>query len=71
MRQITLRIGGMSCAHCEKAVRGALAAVPGVAIDTVQIGSATVSIDPAKTQVAQLVAAIDDLGYEVLEPVPW
>jgi len=71
MRQITLRIGGMSCEHCEKAVRGALARIPGVEIDAVNIGSATVRIDPAKAKVDQLVAAIDDLGYEVLEPVPW
>ena len=61
----------MSCEHCEKAVRGALARIPGVEIDAVNIGSATVRIDPAKAKVDQLVAAIDDLGYEVLEPVPW
>lgn len=71
MRQITLRIGGMSCDHCLRAVQGALKAIPGVEIDAVNIGSATVTIDPAKTKVDQLIAAIDDLGYEVLEPVPW
>ena len=71
MREITLRIGGMSCSHCQQAVRGALAAIPGVEIDTVTIGSATVRFDPAKTSVDQLVAAIDDVGYELLEPVPW
>jgi copper chaperone CopZ len=71
MRQITLRIGGMSCDHCERAVRGALAKIPGVELDAVTIGSATLRFDPAKTSVDRLVAAIDDLGYEVLEPVPW
>jgi copper chaperone len=71
MRQITLRIGGMSCDHCLRAVRDALAGVPGVEIDAVTIGSATLRFDPAKTAVERLVAAIDDLGYEVLEPVPW
>jgi copper chaperone CopZ len=71
MRQITLRIGGMSCDHCLRAVRDALAGVPGVEIDTVTIGSATLRFDPAKAAVDRLVAAIDDLGYEVLEPVPW
>jgi copper chaperone len=71
MRQITLRIGGMSCDHCEKAVRGALAGIPSVEVGAVTIGSATLRFDPAKTTVDRLVAAIDDLGYEVLEPVPW
>ena len=71
MRQITLRIGGMSCDHCLRAVRGALAGIPSVQIDTVNIGSATVSFDPSKATVDQIVAAISDVGYEVLEPVPW
>ncbi len=71
MREITLRIGGMSCSHCQQAVRGALAGIPSVEVDTVTIGSATVRLDPAKTSVDRLVAAIDDVGYEVLEPVPW
>ena len=71
MRQITLRIGGMSCVHCERAVRGALADLPSVEIDDVTIGSATLRFDPAKTTVDQLVAAIGEVGYEVLEPVPW
>jgi copper chaperone len=71
MRPITLRIGGMSCDHCLRAVRGALAAIPGVEIDTIRIGSASLRIDPTKATVDQLVAAIDEAGYEVLEPVPW
>jgi len=71
MRQITLRIGGMSCDHCLRAVRGALVELPGVEVDTVTIGSATLRLDPTKTTVDRLVAAIDEVGYEVLEPVPW
>ena len=70
MRQITLRISGMSCGHCERAVRGALTGIPGVELDAVTIGSATLRFDPSKTNVDQLIAAIDDLGYEVLEPAP-
>jgi copper chaperone len=69
MRQITLRIGGMSCDHCLHAVQRALKAIPGVDVGAVAIGSATVRFDPAKTSVDTLVAAIDDLGYEVQEPV--
>lgn len=71
MRQITLRIGGMSCDHCLRAVRTALTELPGVELDAVDIGSATVRFDPTKTTVDRLVAAIGDAGYEVLEPVPW
>jgi copper chaperone len=71
MRQITLRIGGMSCDHCLRAIRDALRDVPGVQIDSVTIGSATLHFDPAAATVDQLVGAIGNAGYEVLEPVPW
>jgi copper chaperone len=71
MRQITLRIGGMSCDHCLRAVRTELAKLPGVELDSVHIGSATLRFDPSRTTVDHLIAAIGDAGYEVLEPVPW
>ncbi len=71
MRQITLRIGGMSCDHCVRAVRAALTDRPGVTVDDVSIGSVTLQFDPAAATVDQLVAAIGEAGYEVLEPVPW
>lgn len=70
MRQMTLKIGGMSCDHCARAVRGALTNIPGVTLDGVTIGSATVRFDPAVATVDQMIAAIADAGYEVLEPVP-
>jgi copper chaperone len=71
MRQIALRIGGMSCDHCVGAVRAALADIPSVSVLGVTIGSVTVRFDPAAATVDQMVAAIGDAGYEVLEPVPW
>ena len=71
MRQITLRIGGMSCDHCVRAVRTALTDIPGVAVDDVAIGSVTLRFDPAAATVDQIVAAIGETGYDVLEPVPW
>jgi copper chaperone len=71
MRQITFKIGGMSCDHCVRAIRFALAEIPSVEIDSVTIGSATLRFDPSATTVDRLVAAIDDAGYQVLEPIPW
>jgi copper chaperone len=71
MRQITLTIGGMSCDHCLHAVTAALAGIPSVEIERVRIGAATLRFDPARVRVDQLVSAIGDAGYEVLEPVPW
>ena len=67
MNKARFEIEGMSCNHCVKAVRNALAAVPGVSIDNVTIGAATVEFDPASSNVGTLVDAIADAGYDARE----
>ena len=66
MEAITIGINGMSCNHCVSAVQKALTAVPGVTVEGVQIGSATVIIDPTRTTRAAVDAAIDAAGYDVV-----
>jgi copper chaperone CopZ len=69
MRQATLYIEGMSCAHCLNAVNRALSAVPGVTIDAVRIGRADVRYDETTTGGADLEAAVADAGYRAtLQP---
>jgi copper chaperone CopZ len=63
MRQVTLHIEGMSCGHCLNAVNRALASVPGVEIDSVEIGRATVRYDEQQVTPAKLEAAVADAGY--------
>lgn len=60
---------GMSCGHCEKAVREAAGQVPGVSSVVVDLkgGRATVSFDPSATTPAAIAAAITDAGYDALE----
>ena len=64
MERVTMSIDGMSCGHCVKAVRDALAELPGVQVERVDIGSATVAFDPAQTPRGQVVEAVRDAGYE-------
>lgn len=66
MSTITLEIEGMSCGHCVKAVRDALAEVPDVAVERVDIGSAQVSTANAPTPEVgeRLVEALRDAGYD-------
>ncbi len=59
------RIEGMGCAHCVKAVREALVGVPGLRVEDVQLGSATVSYDPALVSEDRIRAAVAAAGYEV------
>jgi copper chaperone len=64
MERVTMRIDGMSCGHCVKAVREALAELPGVDVREVAVGTATVDYDPALTAPGQLADAVRDAGYE-------
>lgn len=62
----TLKIGGMTCANCQKHVGDALKGVPGVASANVDLvfHRATVTYDPEKTRLDDLVSAVKESGYE-------
>jgi copper chaperone len=60
-----LSIEGMSCQHCVMAVRKRLAAVGGVEVRDVRIGSALVAYDETKVDPARIEAAVDEAGYRV------
>jgi len=68
MTELAVEISGMTCGHCVRAVRDALSAVPGVEVDTVSIGSATLRFDAHVTDVAQITKSIVDEGYAVTAP---
>lgn len=61
---LMMRIDGMSCAHCVRAVRDALAEVPGATVERVDVGGARVAYDPSRTSLAALAEAVRDAGYE-------
>jgi len=63
MQELMLHIEGMSCGHCLNAVNQALGSQPGVQLDSVQIGRAQLQYDPAQTDPARLVAAVEEAGY--------
>jgi copper ion binding protein len=67
MKQLKLEVSGMSCGHCVSAVRDALGNLPGVKVESVSIGSASVVFDENQTTVGDLVDAIADAGYEANE----
>lgn len=66
MTTVALTLGGMSCAHCARAVRDTLGKMPGVTAQSVTIGAATVDYDPAATSLEQISEAIREAGYPVL-----
>jgi len=63
MTQATIEIEGMSCEHCVNAVRQALATLPTVEVESIQIGRADVRFDEATLGAERLTAAVTDAGY--------
>jgi copper chaperone CopZ len=63
MRDLILHIEGMSCGHCLNAVNRALAALPGVEIQSVKIGRADLRYDEHTVEPSRIEAAVADAGY--------
>jgi len=66
--KVTIKVGGMTCAMCVKAIEDVLNKLDGVNQATVNLASekAYVTYNPQMTSVAEMKDAIEDLGYEYL-----
>ncbi|WP_298395479.1 heavy metal-associated domain-containing protein [uncultured Azonexus sp.] len=66
MENTEISIGGMSCQGCVKNITGVLTALAGVATADVSLekASATVVFDPQAISRAELLAAIEDAGFD-------
>ncbi len=69
MATTTLKITGMSCAHCVRAVKEALEQVDGVRSAEVDLGAGRAQVEYDETRVTprQLVGAVMDEGYTAEE----
>lgn len=64
MATFDLKIEGMTCGHCVRAVEEALREIPGVRDVTVEIGHARVETDDEVSR-EQLVSAVEEEEYRV------
>lgn len=66
MATVTLNIDGMTCGGCVKSVTKVLNDLDGVRSATVSLENknAQVEFDEGKIQIAQLVEAVDDAGFD-------
>ena len=67
MEKRVLRVEGMSCEHCVKAVTNAIGGITGVTgvVVSLKDKTASFSFDPAQTPLETIKAAITDEGYEI------
>ena len=67
---IKIRVEGMTCGHCEKTVREALASVPGVS-EVVRVDrTANEAVVEGSVEVSALLDAVNDKGFEASIPPP-
>lgn len=69
MDKLTMQITGMTCGHCVAGVTRALQGVPGVTVDQVVIGSASVEYDSTATTPTDIAKAVEEEGYHVVSAV--
>ena len=67
MEKISLKVDGMSCEHCVKAVTNAVSGISGTADVKVDLkgGTASFSYDPAIAPLDTIKAAIVEEGFTV------
>lgn len=67
MEQTTLNVSGMTCGHCEKAVKNALMELEGIYSVEVYLkdGKVNVQFEEGKVNEAAMKEAIEDQGYDI------
>ena len=64
---MTVRIRGMMCEHCVRAVKKALEAIDGISAQVTLEDGTAVLTSAAAIDAAAVRAAVEDAGYEVTE----
>jgi copper chaperone len=67
METMTVTVPNISCEHCQRAIEGAVGALPGVQSVHVEVPSKTVQVryDPAHVSREAIAATLDEEGYPV------
>ena len=68
MTKTVLKVEGMSCSHCENAVKKSVGALDGVSTVDVDLSekSVTVEYNDDKVSLDDIKLAIEDQGYDVI-----
>lgn len=68
IRKEVMKVEGMTCEHCKQSVETAVLSLPGVMSAMVDLSAQilTVDFDHDKTTLAQLKAAVETIGFDVV-----
>lgn len=62
--ELKVSIEGMHCGACVRRVTNALQSLAGVQLDSVDVGSARMTFDPAQAPVENILSAINGIGFQ-------
>jgi copper chaperone len=62
---LALSIEGMHCGACVRRVTDALGKMEGVKVNSVEVGSASVTFNPEEVTVEKISGAVNKIGFEV------
>jgi copper chaperone len=65
LHELLFTVPGMTCGHCEAAVKREVGSVPGVSEVNVDLDSKLVTVRGEALDRDDIVAAIDEAGYDV------
>jgi copper chaperone len=65
LQQLLFTVPGMTCGHCEAAVKREVGSVAGVVAVDVDLDSKLVTVQGQELHRDEIVAAIDEAGYDV------
>ena len=68
MTKVTMRVPDMSCDHCVATVSNAVGQVEGVTEVKVDLADKRVHVDGQELELAPIVEAIREAGYEAEQP---
>lgn len=68
MLRTVLKVDGMSCSHCENAIKKSIGALDGVSAVTVDLKGKTVTVEyeSSKVSLDRIKNEIEDQGYDVV-----
>lgn len=69
MEKSIIRVDGMSCNHCVKAITKTVSALPGIAGVEVDLKSGTVKVeyDPTQSPLDKIKLEIEEQGYDIVQ----
>ena len=61
--ELALSIGGMHCGACVRRVTDALGKIEGVQVNSVEVGSASITFNPEHVTVERITGRVNQIGF--------